>query len=215
MWRMLAGRAADLRVESSAFTASDTTGSAHWEAWYTFTATGRPVHNVIDAEFAFAGGGITRHVDRFDLYRWSRQALGARGVLLGMDAVRAGRHPKAGGRGSCRIHQEEWSCRMNRPSNTRVIALLVIWLVAAGAAGASGRVAALQPPAAATHRDRARDDPARAGAVGHMAPRVGRRDGYPRVRRPAHHALRRRRRIPRDGTAWTLAGRIQRAGRLG
>ncbi len=87
MWRMLAGRAADLRVESSAFTASDTTGSAHWGAWYTFSATGRPVHNVIDAEFAFAGGRITRHVDRFDLYRWSRQALGARGVLLGWTPI--------------------------------------------------------------------------------------------------------------------------------
>jgi hypothetical protein len=35
---------------------------------------------------------------------------------------------------------------MTRPSNTRVIALLFIWLAAASAAGASGRVAALQPP---------------------------------------------------------------------
>ncbi len=83
MWRMLAGRAADLRIEASAITATDTAGAAHWEAWYTFTATGRPVHNVIEAEFALNGGRIIRHVDRFDLYRWSRQALGAKGMLLG------------------------------------------------------------------------------------------------------------------------------------
>jgi ketosteroid isomerase-like protein len=83
MWRMLCERAADLRIESSAFTANDSSGAAHWEAWYTFSATGRPVHNVIDATFAFANGRIASHVDAFDLYAWSRQALGLKGVLLG------------------------------------------------------------------------------------------------------------------------------------
>src|SRR5664279_639330 len=83
MWRMLCERAADLRIESSALTANDTAGAAHWEAWYTFSATGRPVHNVIDAAFEFANGRISRHTDRFDLYAWSRQALGIKGVLLG------------------------------------------------------------------------------------------------------------------------------------
>lgn len=58
--------------------------SAHWEATYRFTATGRMVHNVIDATFEFdRDGRIARHVDRFDFWRWSRQALGAPGVLLG------------------------------------------------------------------------------------------------------------------------------------
>ena len=58
--------------------------SAHWEATYRFSATGRMVHNVIDAEFAFdAAGLITRHRDRFDFWRWARQALGAPGLLLG------------------------------------------------------------------------------------------------------------------------------------
>ncbi|MGH8481769.1 MAG: nuclear transport factor 2 family protein, partial [Nevskiaceae bacterium] len=40
-------------------------------------------HNVIDASFEFRDGKIVRHTDRFDLYRWSRQALGPAGVLLG------------------------------------------------------------------------------------------------------------------------------------
>jgi hypothetical protein len=58
--------------------------SAHWEPTYRFSATGRIVHNVIDAEFEFDSQGlIKRHRDRFDFYRWARQALGLRGVLFG------------------------------------------------------------------------------------------------------------------------------------
>ena len=58
--------------------------SAHWEATNPFSATGRLVHNIIDAEFEFDSAGlITRHRDRFDFWRWARQALGAPGLLLG------------------------------------------------------------------------------------------------------------------------------------
>ena len=58
--------------------------SAHWEATYRFSATGRMVHNIIDAEFEFDRAGlITRHRDRFDFWRWTRQALGTPGLLLG------------------------------------------------------------------------------------------------------------------------------------
>ena len=60
---------------------------AHWEPTYRFAQTGRLVHNVIDAEFEFDSQGlIKRHRDRFDFWRWSRQALGAPGVLLGWSA---------------------------------------------------------------------------------------------------------------------------------
>lgn len=59
-------------------------GSAHWEPIYRFSATGRMVHNVIDAEFSFdAQGKILTHRDRFDFWSWSRQALGTPGLLLG------------------------------------------------------------------------------------------------------------------------------------
>ena len=58
--------------------------SAHWDATYRFSATGRMVHNIIDAEFEFDRADlITRHRDRFDFWRWSRQALGMPGLLLG------------------------------------------------------------------------------------------------------------------------------------
>jgi ketosteroid isomerase-like protein len=83
MWRMLCLRATDLRIEARDFRADDDRGGAHWEAWYSYTATGRPVHNVIDASFRFQDGRIIRHVDDFDLYAWTRQALGLKGLLLG------------------------------------------------------------------------------------------------------------------------------------
>jgi hypothetical protein len=58
--------------------------SAHWEVTYRFSQTGHLVHNVIDADFEFDSQGlIKRHHDRFDFWRWARQAFGVRGVLLG------------------------------------------------------------------------------------------------------------------------------------
>lgn len=83
MWAMLCARASDLRVEYRDVRADDDTGSAHWEAWYTFAATGRKVHNVIEARFEFADGLIRRHVDSFSFARWAAQALGVPGKLLG------------------------------------------------------------------------------------------------------------------------------------
>jgi hypothetical protein len=85
MWRMLcdttkAKGLAHWKLELSQVTER----SAHWDAHYLFSATGRKVLNRIDAEFAFDGQGlITRHRDRFDFWSWSRQALGLPGVLLG------------------------------------------------------------------------------------------------------------------------------------
>ncbi len=85
MWRMLcqatkAKGMAHWRLQVSKVTAQ----SAHWEAHYLFSATGRLVHNKIDATFEFDKQGlITRHRDRFDFWAWSRQALGTPGLLLG------------------------------------------------------------------------------------------------------------------------------------
>lgn len=83
MWAMLIARGTDLRLAFGDVTADDTRGAATWEAWYTFSATGRSVHNVIRATFEFREGRIVRHVDRFDFWRWARQALGPTGLLLG------------------------------------------------------------------------------------------------------------------------------------
>lgn len=88
MWRMLCSitrsKGMDAwRLEASAIAADETRGRAHWEPHYRFSATGRLVHNIIDAEFVFQDGLIVSHVDQFDFYRWSRQALGTPGLLLG------------------------------------------------------------------------------------------------------------------------------------
>lgn len=87
MWRMLCGRAKDLKVEVSGIKADDQEGVAHWEAHYTFSQTGRKVHNIIDAKFRFKDGQIIAHTDSFNLYRWSRQALGPTGLLLGWTPI--------------------------------------------------------------------------------------------------------------------------------
>jgi ketosteroid isomerase-like protein len=83
MWAMLCARAKDLEVRYSGVEADAERGEAHWDARYTFTQTGRKVHNHIDAWFLFRDGVIVRHVDRFSFWRWARQALGPAGLLLG------------------------------------------------------------------------------------------------------------------------------------
>lgn len=83
MWRMLTGRAKDLTVDLVDRSATDTEGSAHWIARYTFAQTGRPVVNDVHASFRFADGLIADHRDAFNFYRWARQALGPAGLALG------------------------------------------------------------------------------------------------------------------------------------
>jgi ketosteroid isomerase-like protein len=84
MWAFLCQRKADPNDRTfDSVKADDTRGSAHWEAKYNFPATGRPVHNRIDAEFEFLDGKIRRHTDRFDFWAWSRMALGPAGLFLG------------------------------------------------------------------------------------------------------------------------------------
>jgi ketosteroid isomerase-like protein len=95
MWRMLCksqqnsvGLKSDailpeFRVEVSEIAFDDEIGSARWDAYYTFSQTGRKVHNIIHATFRFQDGKIIDHRDRFDSWRWARQALGLKGLLFG------------------------------------------------------------------------------------------------------------------------------------
>ena len=83
MWHMLTERGKDLTLVYSGIEADDQEGKAHWEADYTFSGTGRKVHNVIDAHFKFKDGKIVEHRDHFDLSLWTRMALGPSGYLLG------------------------------------------------------------------------------------------------------------------------------------
>jgi len=83
MWTMFCERGRDLALTWHDVRADDAAGAARWEPRYTFSVTGRPVHNVIDAAFTFRDGRIATHRDTFDLWRWSRMALGFKGTLLG------------------------------------------------------------------------------------------------------------------------------------
>jgi ketosteroid isomerase-like protein len=83
MWAMLTRRAKDLAITFANVSADGDRGEADWEARYTFTQTGRAVHNRIHASFRFRDGLIVRHDDRFPFWRWARQALGPAGLLLG------------------------------------------------------------------------------------------------------------------------------------
>ena len=83
MWRMLCSSAKDLKITFELLEADDDIIKVHWEANYTFSKTGRRVHNKIDAEFIFKNGLIIKHTDHFNLWIWSQQALGISGWLLG------------------------------------------------------------------------------------------------------------------------------------
>lgn len=100
MWKMLTSTpGADLEIELLEREAGAERGSAHWRAHYTFSQTGRPVVNDVEASFRFADGLIAEHHDDFDFHRWARQALGPVGLLLGWTPiVRNGVRRKAGAR---------------------------------------------------------------------------------------------------------------------
>ena len=83
MWQMLILAGRDLRITWGDIQADEASGSCRWDAWYTFSKTGRKVHNIIYARFDFKDGKIVRHDDQFGFWRWSRQALGLPGILLG------------------------------------------------------------------------------------------------------------------------------------
>jgi limonene-1,2-epoxide hydrolase len=83
MWKMLCSQAKNFELTFDEIEANDHVGKAHWEAQYDFSATGRRVHNKIEAEFEFQDGKIIKHTDSFNFSKWSSMALGPVGFLLG------------------------------------------------------------------------------------------------------------------------------------
>ncbi|AOM77614.1 nuclear transport factor 2 family protein [Pedobacter steynii] len=83
MWAMLIKGGKDMRIDFSDIRAEEQGVRAHWDAYYTFSATGRKVLNRIDASFIIENGKIIRHTDHFNFYNWSKQSLGLTGLLLG------------------------------------------------------------------------------------------------------------------------------------
>jgi len=83
MWHMLIQSSQDLRIQYKDVNINDNAGSCTWIADYNFSRTGRQVHNVIRARFKLKDGKIVEHQDSFDLWRWTRMALGWPGWLMG------------------------------------------------------------------------------------------------------------------------------------
>jgi limonene-1,2-epoxide hydrolase len=84
MWAMLIERSkGQIQIEFSNTQSDAKSGAATWVATYNFSKTNRKVVNVIQASFEFQDGLISKHTDVFDLWRWSRQAFGLKGWLLG------------------------------------------------------------------------------------------------------------------------------------
>ena len=84
MWRMLTDRATDLRCELPEAKADAEAGAARWVATYSFGPSGRRVVNRVRSDFRFDDAGlIAEQHDDFDFWRWSRQALGVSGLVLG------------------------------------------------------------------------------------------------------------------------------------
>jgi hypothetical protein len=87
MWKMLCQNGKDLKISYSVLSATKDSGRVQWIAEYTFAATGRKVINHITAHFELKDGLITKHKDQFSFWKWSSQALGPLGVLLGWTTV--------------------------------------------------------------------------------------------------------------------------------
>ena len=83
MWQMLILKGKDFRLEFKDISATENIAKAHWDAFYTFSATGKKVINRIDAVFEIENGKIIKHTDNFNFYTWAKQALGPTGFLLG------------------------------------------------------------------------------------------------------------------------------------
>ena len=95
MWRMLVERGkGNIKVDSWDIKATEQTGSAKWKAEYVYAATKRKVINNITASFKFKDGKIIQHTDDFDLWKWTQQALGVSGYLLGWSGFMKGKIQK-------------------------------------------------------------------------------------------------------------------------
>ena len=87
MWEMLCRNAKDFSlVHSNIVDLGEDYYTCEWVAKYTFSKTDRPVENHVMAHMRIVGGQIVEHSDGFSLHKWSSQALGFSGWLLGWNS---------------------------------------------------------------------------------------------------------------------------------
>ncbi len=87
MWRMLCKNAKDFSLNyDNIKDMGDDYYTCDWVASYTFSQTGRRVVNNVKAHMKMHDGKIVEHSDGFSLHKWSSQALGFSGWLLGWNS---------------------------------------------------------------------------------------------------------------------------------
>ncbi|MDO6739414.1 nuclear transport factor 2 family protein [Wenyingzhuangia sp. 2_MG-2023] len=84
MWEMLlAKRTESTQISFDNIKTNADQGTATWKAEYTYGETNRKVINIVHANFKFKDGKIIEHIDSFNLWKWTQQAMGFAGYLFG------------------------------------------------------------------------------------------------------------------------------------
>jgi limonene-1,2-epoxide hydrolase len=84
MWRMLISRLDDhSKIEITSVYALNRKASCNWTADYLFGKSKRQIHNEIESHFRFEGNRIIEQRDVFDIWEWSKQAIGIMGYAFG------------------------------------------------------------------------------------------------------------------------------------
>ena len=87
MWEMLCSTAKDFTLTfGNIIHLDEEYVTCDWVATYTFSKTGRKVINQVRANMRFDEGKVIEHSDAFSLHKWSTQALGFSGWLLGWNS---------------------------------------------------------------------------------------------------------------------------------
>ncbi len=84
MWEMLLSKKdSKASINYEILEVDDKRAKVFWKAEYKYGLKRRAVVNKVTANFIFKDGMILKHIDDFNLWVWSRQALGTSGYLLG------------------------------------------------------------------------------------------------------------------------------------
>ena len=84
MWEMLLSqKKEDTIISFNTIEATNETGKVNWVAKYLYGEKKRKVINNVSARFKFKDGKIIEHFDTFNLWKWTKQALGISGFLIG------------------------------------------------------------------------------------------------------------------------------------
>ncbi|MFD1552275.1 nuclear transport factor 2 family protein [Putridiphycobacter roseus] len=88
MWEMLmSNKDAVQKFSFDNIQVNGDTGTANWIAEYVFGPNKRKVVNHVKANFKFKDNLIIEHKDEFSMWKWSRQALGLAGTILGWSPI--------------------------------------------------------------------------------------------------------------------------------